>query len=97
MVIPPLQRFVRGFATAYLLFGALRLYYMLRVKNRPQKSRLALLVLLMVVTMLAPGLLCEEDFYDLLGVARDADAKQIKRAARKRSSKYHPDRNPDDP
>ncbi len=34
----------------------------------------------------------DRDYYDILGVARDADAKTIKDAFRKLALKYHPDR-----
>ena len=33
------------------------------------------------------------DYYDLLGVAKDADAAALKRAFREKAIKYHPDRN----
>ena len=36
----------------------------------------------------------EKDFYKVLGVASDADEKEIKRAARKILADNHPDRNP---
>jgi len=38
----------------------------------------------------------KRDYYDVLGVEKDADANTIKRAYRKLAMKYHPDRNPDD-
>lgn len=37
-----------------------------------------------------------EDFYNTLGVGRDAEAADIKAAYRKLARKYHPDRNPGD-
>lgn len=36
------------------------------------------------------------DYYDTLGVSRDADEKTLKSAFRKQAMKFHPDRNPGD-
>ncbi|MFM8731422.1 MAG: DnaJ domain-containing protein, partial [Phycisphaerales bacterium] len=37
------------------------------------------------------------DYYEILGIARDASDDEVKRAYRRLAIKWHPDQNPDNP
>ena len=39
--------------------------------------------------------MAKRDYYDVLGVSKDASGSEIKKAFRRTAMKYHPDRNPD--
>ncbi|GIT47277.1 MAG: hypothetical protein Ct9H300mP13_0730 [Gammaproteobacteria bacterium] len=43
------------------------------------------------------SVMAKRDYYDVLGVGREAGDKDLKKAYRRLAMKHHPDRNPDDP
>lgn len=64
-------------------------------RSRPNNALLYFVLAVIIfeeITQVAAG----RDYYDILGVARDADSSTIKRAFRKLAVKYHPDKNPGD-
>ena len=48
---------------------------------------------LVIWAVLAIIVLCDVDYYQVLGVDREASEKDIKRQYRKLSKQYHPDKN----
>lgn len=45
------------------------------------------------ILMITELILAEEDYYEILGVPKDASERQIKKAFHKLAMKYHPDKN----
>lgn len=56
----------------------------------------ATISLLFLISSFVSIVLANANYYDILGVSKDADEKEIKRAYRELSKKFHPDKNPDD-
>eukprot|EP00744_Colponema_vietnamica_P014468 GILI01020258.1.p1 GENE.GILI01020258.1~~GILI01020258.1.p1 ORF type:complete len:406 (+),score=80.55 GILI01020258.1:67-1218(+) len=63
--------------------------------SRPSRRYLVPVSLLLLVLLAAVGVLADRDYYEVLGLSRDASEQDIKRAYRKLSLKYHPDKNKD--
>lgn len=57
-------------------------------------KKVCILLLLFAITTLVQ---CGRDFYGILGVKKNSSPAEIKKAYRKMSLQYHPDKNPDDP
>ena len=65
------------------------------MKNKIFVYNIYSLFLLLIIVFISYTT-CGEDYYKLLGISRDASIKEIKKAFRTLSLKYHPDRNPGD-
>ena len=55
-----------------------------------------ILLLCMIIFAVVKCAVEEKDLYGTLGISRDASQREIKKAFRKLSRKYHPDKNPGD-
>lgn len=53
----------------------------------------SVLMLAVCILMITEFILAQRDYYDILGVPKDASERQIKKAFHKLAMKYHPDRN----
>lgn len=51
-------------------------------------------LVVVAVLLFSVVVLAAEDYYKLLGLDKSASEKEIKRAYRTMSKKYHPDKNP---
>lgn len=53
----------------------------------------SVLAVAVCVLMITEIILAQEDYYEILGVPKDASERQIKKAFHKLAMKYHPDKN----
>ncbi len=53
----------------------------------------SVLLLAVHILLISEFILAKRDYYDILGVPKDATERQIKKAFHKLALKYHPDRN----
>jgi len=59
------------------------------------RSKQYLFIILVIISAYLVSVQCEEDYYRILGIQRNADDAAIKKAFKKLSLKYHPDKNKD--
>ncbi len=56
-----------------------------------------LFIVISILIVYLTAVLCDKDYYQILGVSKNANLNEIKRAWRKLSQKMHPDLNKEDP
>mmetsp|Transcript_13172 Transcript_13172/g.36383 ORF Transcript_13172/g.36383 Transcript_13172/m.36383 type:complete len:380 (-) Transcript_13172:838-1977(-) len=59
-------------------------------RNQPMKLRMVVIAVLQLLSFIA---FVRADFYDLLGISKNASLKDIKKAYRRKSLEFHPDKN----
>ncbi|RVE56482.1 hypothetical protein OJAV_G00221460 [Oryzias javanicus] len=64
-----------------------------RVKTTEMAPAQSVFLLAVHVLLISEFILAKRDYYDILGVPKDATERQIKKAFHKLALKYHPDRN----
>lgn len=64
-----------------------------RVKTTEMAPAQSVFLLAVHVLLISEFILAKRDYYEILGVPKDATERQIKKAFHKLALKYHPDRN----
>jgi len=86
-----LSDFLFQFQVILVVLGGVVMGY--RVVPRVQGIRLMLPLLLLVILLVAVSAE-STDYYDLLGISREATTREIRRAFKKLALTMHPDKNP---
>lgn len=74
------------------LYACLSLFYQTGMNNNMASAQSTLMVAICVL-LITEFILAKKDYYDILGVPKDATERQIKKAFHKLAMKYHPDKN----
>lgn len=62
-------------------------------QNTVMATALSAVTFAVCIFMITELILAKKDYYDILGVPKDATERQIKKAFHKLAMKYHPDKN----
>ncbi|GAB6029749.1 hypothetical protein CHUAL_005464 [Chamberlinius hualienensis] len=63
--------------------------------RKPNMSTSKYLIFLLFLNFYAVVMIMAEDYYELLGISRDADNREIRKSYKKLALQYHPDKNKD--